>query len=285
MNYRHAFHAGNAADVLKHAVLARVLAWLGRKPAPLRVIDTHAGAGLYDLASREATRSPEWRDGIARIEDGDGLPDALAVFLKPYLAALAGVRARWGENAYPGSPLVAREMLRPDDRLVCCEISGDAAGSLRAALGRDRRVRVLEIDGYNGWKAQIPPPERRGVVLVDPPFEAADEFARVLAGLKEAARRWPTGTQLVWYPAKDPALVGRFLDAVAELPLAETLRLELHVAAPGSRPGLTGSGLLVVNPPWTLLAEAEAALPSLAGRLALGRGACGIVETVVPESA
>jgi 23S rRNA (adenine2030-N6)-methyltransferase len=284
MNYRHAFHAGNAADVLKHAVLARVLAWLGQKPAPFRVVDTHAGAGLYDLASDEAARSPEWRDGIARLAAGDALPEALAGFLQPYLEVVGRMRARHGEAAYPGSPLVAREMMRPDDRLVCCETRAEDAGSLRAALGRDRRAKVLEIDGYNGWKAFIPPPERRGMVLVDPPFEAADEFSRVLAGLKDATRRWPTGTMLVWYPAKDAALVGRFLAAASELPLAETLRLELHVAAPGSRPGLTGSGLLVVNPPWTLRAEAQAALPLLAGRLALGRGACGIVETLVPES-
>ena len=181
MNYRHAFHAGGPADVVKHAVLARILVHLCNKPAAFRVIDTHAGAGLYDLRGPEATRSPEWRDGIARLLaapiDGEA-----AALLAPYLDAVRALNPGGELAAYPGSPVVARALLRSQDRLVACELEPSAAAALAHNLGGDRRAKAIAIDGWTALNAYVPPPERRGVVLIDPPFEATDEFSRLARG-------------------------------------------------------------------------------------------------------
>lgn len=281
MNYRHIYHAGNFADVMKHAVLARVVAYLRQKPAPFRVLDTHGGIGLYDLAAPEAERTGEWRDGIARL-DAD-LPPALAGFLAPYRDAVAAIRVRHGAGVYPGSPLVARELLRPGDGLTVTELHPEDAAALKRCFDADRLVKVIELDGWLALKSFLPFRERRGLVLIDPPFEAPDEFRVLARGLAEAHARAATVTYLLWYPVKDAAAVGRFLNTVAGLGIRKILRAELAVADPAAASGLAASGLVVINPPWTLHDELHEALPLLARTLARGPGAAARVEWLVGE--
>src|SRR6201995_5302782 len=187
MNYRHAFHAGNIADVLKHVVLARILVHLGEKAAAFRVIDTHAGAGRYDLTSTQAERTGEWRDGIGRLWAAE-FADDIRGLLAPYLAAVAAANGAGALRYYPGSPLIALSLMRPQDRLVACELEPRAAAVLAASLSRDRRARAGPIDGWVALIAYVPPQERRGVVLTAPPYEAKDEFARLADALTAAHR-------------------------------------------------------------------------------------------------
>jgi 23S rRNA (adenine2030-N6)-methyltransferase len=282
MNYRHAFHAGNFADVLKHAVLARMLVHLRRKERPFRVIDTHAGRGVYDLSGEEACRTGEWRDGIGRLVGGPSvearpLGSLLSDFLAPYLEAVAAFRAEHGHVSYPGSPAVARHFLRKEDHLLAVEAQAQEFAVLARLLSRGRRAKALNLDGFTAWEAFLPPKERRGLVIVDPPYEAPDEFARVASGLETALGKWPSGSTLIWYPVKDDALVGRFIDRLAELPLGENAWcVAFEVGARANSPeGLSACGLVLINPPWTLPGELKAALLPLAAILSRGPGAKG----------
>src|SRR5437868_3009455 len=215
MNYRHAFHAGNFADVLKHIVLTRILLYLQEKPAAFRVIDTHAGAGRYDLTGSEAERSGEWRTGIARIMQARFSEKALPL-VAPYLDIVRAFNAKAELKAYPGSPLIARALLRPQDRLTACEIEPGARKALIDALRRDTQARVVDLDGWTALNAFVPPNERRGLVLIDPPFEAKDEFERLADGFGEAFRKWPTGSYLIWYPVKSRRAADLLARYVAE---------------------------------------------------------------------
>ena len=270
MNYLHAFHAGNFADVLKHAVLARVLVYLTRKESPFRFIDTHAGAGRYDLASAEAKRSPEWREGIARVLESPP-PAPVAELMRPYLEALGRRGAEGLPAAYPGSPAIAQALMRAQDRIALCEANPDERAALVAALGRDRRLSIVGTDGYVALNAYLPPKERRGLVLIDPPFEAPDEAERVARALERALGKWPTGTLIAWRPIRDARADSHFLNSVAALGAPNILRLELDVGAgPAGAHGqepLARAGLLVVNPPHTLIGEARTFLPWLAQTL------------------
>ena len=185
INYRHAFHAGNFADVLKHAVLARILVYLSRKESPFRFIDTHAGAGRYDLKSEEAKRSPEWRDGIARVLTARP-PAPVAELLRPYLQAVGPYDAEGRPLSYPGSPAIAQTLMRPQDRIALCEANPNEREALIAALGRDGRLSIVGTDGYVALNAYLPPKERRGIVLIDPPFEAPEEAGAVERALERA---------------------------------------------------------------------------------------------------
>ncbi len=265
MNYRHAFHAGNFADVMKHLALTRILAHLLKKDAPFRVIDTHAGIGLYDLATDEATRTGEWREGVGRLEEP--FEPAVEDVLGEYRAVLAAVRERFGETAYPGSPAILREMLRPKDRGILVELHPADHEVLAERYHQVANLKALHLDGWTALGAMIPPREKRGLVLVDPPFEEPGEMDRLVAELRRAVEKWPTGIFAAWYPVKDLRAVDRSLAPLAGFP-RPVLRLELHVERPNDPAKLTGSGLVVVNPPWTLKAEMETALPALAGRLA-----------------
>jgi 23S rRNA (adenine2030-N6)-methyltransferase len=259
MNYRHAFHAGNFADVLKHAVLVRILTHLGEKAAPFRVVDTHAGAGLYDLAAEPATRTGEWRDGIGRLMDAD-LPDDVRALLAPYLAVVRAANPGGGLRRYPGSPLIALGLMRPQDRLVACELEPGAAAALAAHLRRDRRARAVEIDGWVALNAYVPPKERRGVVLIDPPYEEKDEFARLAEALAVAQRKWATGIFLLWYPLKERSGPDRLAAALRPGAAAriapKVLRVEIEWT-PMASGRLSGAGLIVVNPPWRLAEELQ----------------------------
>lgn len=270
MNYRHAYHAGNFADVVKHIVLARLIAYLQRKDKPFRVIDTHAGIGLYDLSSVEAQKTGEWRDGIGRLMRGalDGQAAALAA---PYLEAVRAVNPPGGPQegppgeltAYPGSPLLARHLLRRQDRLTALELHPQDAARLKELFAGDVQVRVIELDGWLALGAHLPPKERRGLVLVDPPFEAEGEFGRLAQGLKTAHRRWPGGVYALWYPIKDRAAVAAFRRGLAESGVPKLLDVVFETRPPSGQNRLDGCGLVVANPPFTLEGELRVLLPAL----------------------
>jgi 23S rRNA (adenine2030-N6)-methyltransferase len=270
MNYRHAFHAGNFADVVKHAVLTRVLVHLCGKPAAYRAIDTHAGAGLYDLAGPEAARSGEWRGGIERLL-GARTDENLRSLLAPYLNAVAACNPPGRLTTYPGSPALVRGFLRPQDRLVACELEPNAAAALKRHFANDRRVKPIAIDGWTALNAYVPPKERRGLVLIDPPFEQGGDFSRLAQGLELAHHKWASGTYLLWYPIKareEPDALARRLRRSG---IGKVLRAEISIApriAPPAESRLAGCGLIVVNPPWTLEQELQVMLPGLAAILA-----------------
>ena len=266
MNYHHEFHAGNFADVFKHAVLCRILHYLRAKPAAFRIIDTHAGAGLFDLASSEASRSGEWHDGIEKLLAAP-LPQAVAELLSPYLEVVSALNERGQLRVYPGSPALARAWLRPQDRLVACEIEPKTGAVLTRNLQGDSRIKTLTLDGWVALNAYVPPIERRGLVLVDPPFEADNDFARLSAGLAEAHRKWPTGIYALWYPIKGRREPDALAKRLRRLDLAKMLRAEILVAPVSDPTRLNGAGMILVNPPWTLERELSALLPALASTL------------------
>jgi 23S rRNA (adenine2030-N6)-methyltransferase len=272
MNYRHAFHAGNFADVHKHVVLSRVIAHLQRKPTPIRIIDTHAGAGLTDLTGPEASQTGEWHDGIERLRAAAFSADVRAL-LRPYLDAVARFNPVGRLVAYPGSPLLATTWLRSRDRLLACELQPDVAQSLAQNLKGETRATAVSIDGFTALAAFLPPKERRGVVLIDPPFEVPGEFARLADGLLKAHRKWPTGIYLLWYPIKEPNQTKAFAAKIVRLKVPKILRAELKITGASDQDQLLGSGLLIVNPPWTLESELKNLLPALT--LALRRDAGG----------
>jgi 23S rRNA (adenine2030-N6)-methyltransferase len=282
MNYRHAFHAGNFADVIKHIVLVRTLTYLQEKPAAFRVIDTHAGAGLYDLTGSEAQRGGEWLTGIARLMQAR-FSDDVQKLVGPYLDIVRAFNSPGKLERYPGSPLIARALMRPQDRLVACEMEAVARKSLINALRRDEQARVVDLDGWTALPAFVPPNERRGLVLIDPPFEARDEFARLADGFAAAFGRWPTGSYILWYPVKERRATDALVHAVARTAAAKlssdkVLRIEFSVAPQVADARLVSAGLIIVNPPWTLAAELRTILPELEKPLGLGGAARFRVE-------
>jgi 23S rRNA (adenine2030-N6)-methyltransferase len=272
MNYRHAYHAGNFADVMKHAVLARVLTHLHDKPAAFRVIDTHAGAGLYDLGGVEAGKTLEWRDGIGRLIDAK-LDEPARTLLAPYLDAVRALNPAGTLTVYPGSPALTQSLLRPQDRLIACELEPQAAAALSRQLRGDTRAKAIAIDGWTALTAYVPPNERRGLVLVDPPFEQPQELSRLAQGLAAAHRKWTTGCYLLWYPIKEAAEITAFVRKLSRLDIAKTLRIELFPEISTDDKGLRGSGLIAVNPPWRLYEELEMLLPAL-GRVLSRAATC-----------
>lgn len=283
MNYRHAYHAGNFADVFKHVVLTRVLAYLAQKAAALRFIDTHAGEGIYDLAGEAAEKTAEWRVGIGRLLSGDmPVPANVEPLLAPYLALVEHEVAR---HIYPGSPALAAALLRKQDRMIFCDAHPAAAATLTSHLGRDKRAKIIEIDGFMGLGAFVPPVERRGLVLIDPPFESRDEFDHILGGLETALKKWPTGTYMVWFPIKDRNAVTFFYrqlgDVIAQTGIAkDTLCLELWIDAIERDGPLAGNGLALINPPYVLEAEARLILPYLTQALAVSRDAGHLLKAL-----
>lgn len=269
MNYRHAFHAGGFVDVMKHVTLTRLVEYLKLKPAAFRVIDTHAGTGLYSLTGEEARRSPEWLDGIGKLLDAS-LPDPVQSLLAPYLDVVAAQNRNGTLARYPGSPLVARTLFRPQDRLSALELHPADYRKLRDLFAGDVQVRVTELDGWLALNAYVPPKEKRGLVLVDPPFEEPGEWGRMVEGLGKAHRKWATGIYLLWYPLKEPREVNGFVADLKATGIARMLRAELTVA-PAVAGTLYGSGLIVVNPPYTLEGELRIVLPALAEVLQQGK--------------
>ena len=270
MNYRHAFHAGNHADVLKHVVLLALCDALTAKPTPCFALDTHAGRGLYALDGNSAQRTRESQDGIGRLmAEAPRQP-----LITRYLAAIKACRSVHGAHAYPGSPWLLAHALRGDDRITCCELQPEEAESLTSTFARDPRVAVHQRDGYAALKALLPPrigesKFARGLVLVDPPYEAQlDEFDAALAALREGLVRWPQGTFVLWYPIKLRRVLHSFYREAAKLQSKSTLLVELLVRPDDSPLRMNGSGLLVLNAPWQFdatLAPAVGLLRDLLG--------------------
>lgn len=284
MNYRHAFHAGSFTDVVKHAVLALAVDRLKAKDAAFCVVDTHAGIGRYDLDSPAARKTGEWKGGIGRLLACD--PQHLPGELRPYLGAVRALNGALGTTGlrwYPGSPRLVRSLLRRQDRLVACELHPEDAAALTALFARDPQVRVQQADGYTALKALLPPKERRGLVLIDPPFEVKDEFERIVRGLHQGYRRWATGHYVIWYPVKDRAPVAAFHAALAATGVTRILAVELLLRPADDPQRLNGCGLVLVNPPWPLEEKLRGLMPALAEILGAERGGGASVEWLVPE--
>src|SRR4051795_6162012 len=284
MNYRHAFHAGGFADVIKHIVLVRMLTYLQEKQAPFRVIDTHAGAGRYDLTGDEARRGGEWLTGIARVLQARFSENTLPL-VTGYLDIVRAFNPPGKLEAYPGSPLIARALLRPQDRLTACELEPGARRQLIGALRRDTQARVVDLDGWLALPAFVPPNERRGLVLIDPAFEEKDEFGRVAAGFEQAFAKWPTGSYMLWYPVKSRRAADDLVSAVAAnvaggAAPGKCLRLEFSIGPQVAGAPLASAGLLIVNPPWTLSGELKSILPEL--QKPLGQGGAGRFRLETP---
>lgn len=257
MNYRHAFHAGNFADVVKHLALVSILGHLRRKEAPFAAIDTHAGRGTYDLAGSEAQRTGEAAEGITRLRGLSGGPAALADYLQ-----LASDSAK-----YPGSPLLMAKLLRPQDRLVAIEKHPDDAAALTEVLSPFRKARVETADGYTRLTALMPPPERRGVVLIDPPYEVADDFEAAARAFAAAHRRFSTGVYVIWFPVKSPAEANGFCGEVLAAGPAKALRIDVVRQRETVEGRLSAAGLLVINPPWQFEEEMRQCLALVLPRL------------------
>ena len=268
MNYRHAFHAGNHTEVFKHAVLTLVLEQLLLKPAPIAVLDTHAGIGLYDLTSEPAQKTREYEQGVARIA-GRELESA------PTYAGIIDAMNPSGLTAYPGSPQIVRQLLRDQDRLIACELHPFDAATLKARYRDDRQVSVHHRDGYEAIGALLPPAERRGLVFIDPPFEQKDEASQMAGALTLGLQRWSTGVFMAWYPIKG-RMAGEILaDAADAAPFPKALRAEF-LAYPRDEQTLAGGGLIICNSPWKLDEKLTALCQELSGLLGDGRASWSV---------
>ncbi len=283
MNYRHAYHAGNFADVVKHAVLARIVEYLKQKEKAFRIIDTHAGVGFYDLASEEAGKTDEWRGGIGRLLDVKVAPE-IANLLKPFLDAVRAMNPTGTLGFYPGSPLIARHLLRKQDRLSAIELHPADVATLKERFADDFQTRVIELDGWLALGAHLPPKEKRGLVLVDPPFEKEGEFDRLIDGLVKAHRRWPGGIYALWYPVKDRSAANRFRTGLVATGIPKILDIRFDIRPPSPESRLDGTGMIIVNPPFRLEAELRTLLPALKVVLAESPQAKWTVEWLAGEA-
>lgn len=263
MNYRHAYHAGNFADVMKHTVLTLLIDYLKRKDKPFRVIDTHAGIGLYDLSSDEAQRTGEWLGGIGALREAK-LSEREASIVSHLFSAVESVNAEGELRFYPGSPLVTRHLLRKQDRLTAIELHPEDTATLRARFEGDFQTRVIELDGWLALGAHVPPKEKRGIVLVDPPFEKEGEFDRLLSGLQKAYRRWPGGIYALWYPMKNQKEVKAFRKGLVDSGIPDILDITLEVSPVQADAKLSATGMVVVNPPYILQEQLRVILPAFA---------------------
>lgn len=290
LNYRHAFHAGNFADVVKHVALALCFDRLNAKEAPYRYIDTHSGIGLYDFEGDEAGRSPEWKDGVGRVWDAErGASAEVRAALAPWLNVIRRLNTI-GLQHYPGSPVIAAEMMRKDDAIRLCELHPESAVLLREAMGRDKRVKIEERDGFDALPAYLPPPERRGLILIDPPFEAGTsgrklDFEWMLTAALKAVKRWPLGTYVFWRPIKDLKAVQQFDSELASMLIEQggvapekLLVADLWVRAIGEGK-LSGAGVVIVNPPYGVEQHLRVVLPWLCDLMSQGPGAGWRLET------
>ncbi len=280
MNYRHAYHAGNHGDVLKHIALTRLLFALAKKDKPFRVIDAYAGAGLYQLDGVEAGKTREWAGGVGKLE-APFAPEVEAL-LVPYRQILIDLNQGSRERLYPGSPEIALRMMRPGDRLVANELHPDDHALLAANYSRERRVTVTQLDAASCVKANLPPTERRGLILIDPPYEQPGEAEKAAKMLAEGLKRFSTGIFMLWYPVKAKGEEAFLAEAARTLAVSGTLKAELYIREPFRQGGLAGSGLIIVNTPWKLDEELSLILPALGERLGIGEWGRGAVEWLVP---
>lgn len=257
--YRHLFHAGNFADVTKHVILVALLESLQRKETPFAILDTHGGIGRYALDSAEAQKNREFADGIGRLWNRGDAPESVA----SYLALVKRFNGAGELHLYPGSPRIARDYLRPQDRLVVTELNPHDHATLKEEFAGDGQVSVHLQDAYQGLKAFLPPREKRGLVLIDPAFELRDEYERLVQGVTQAWKRWPTGIYAIWYPIQSQSLVTRLHEAIKNSGIRKVLCADLTKRPADQRSGLNGSGMLIINPPWQLETTLETALAYL----------------------
>lgn len=270
MNYRHIYHAGNFADVFKHIVLILTADYLHKKEKPFFALDTHAGLGKYDLYSEQASKTGEAAQGVAKLYATDHRE--LPAIIRRYFSFFPRYNRDKDLRTYPGSPLILRDTLREQDRMVANELHPDDYKALRNTLGGDKRIKVTQEDAYLTLKAYLPPPERRGLVLVDPPFEVTNEFELMAKGLAEAHKRWATGVYVLWYPIKDRSVVDAFHQSVKDLGIPDCKALDFILGEPEKEGGLFGCGLLTVNAPWTLTDDLNRVMPWLIDKLTDGQG-------------
>jgi 23S rRNA (adenine2030-N6)-methyltransferase len=269
MNYRHIYHAGNFADVFKHIVLMLCIDYLKQKEKPFFLLDTHAGVGRYNLESEQAEKTREASDGIARLwAERSNLPETLI----RYVTLIKRYNRSGDLRIYPGSPLIMKDMMRAGDRMIANELHPEDVHALRQALGGNDGVKVERMDGYRAWKAFVPPVERRGLVLVDPPFEARDEFELMMEGLRQAYKRWATGIYALWYPIKDIKAVRAFHEEVRASGIPDCRALDFYLRREMDETILNGCGLLIVNAPWTLVEQMDELMPLLIDWLTGGQG-------------
>jgi 23S rRNA (adenine2030-N6)-methyltransferase len=281
LSYQHGFHAGNYADVLKHLVLVNILDYMTQKDKPLLYVDTHAGAGGYALESAQSQKTAEYRQGIARVWHNADAPEAMA----GYLAAVQAFNASAGASDlgfYPGSPWIAQHLLRPTDRMQLFELHPKEYALLQQAITVRRGIELAQLDGFSRLLAVLPPKERRGLVLIDPPYELKTDYEQVVSALCQAHKRFATGTYAVWYPVVERARIVQMERALVASGIRAIDRYELAIAPDTRGRGMTASGMIVINPPWRLKAQMEAVLPWLTACLAQGQGAYRI-DTWVGE--
>ncbi|WKV49009.1 23S rRNA (adenine(2030)-N(6))-methyltransferase RlmJ [Dickeya fangzhongdai] len=279
LSYRHSFHAGNHADVLKHTVQSLIITALKEKDKPFLYLDTHSGAGRYQLQSEHAERTGEYLDGIGRIWQRDDIP----VELEPYMQVVRSYNSGDKLRYYPGSPLIARQLLREQDKIHLTELHPTDFPLLRQEFLRDDRARVMREDGYQQLKAQLPPLSRRGLILIDPPYELKTDYQAVVKGIQEGYRRFATGVFTLWYPVVLRQHIKRLLKDLEDTGIRRILQIELAVLPDSDRHGMTASGMIVINPPWKLESQMKSVLPWLHQALVPGGTGHTRVEWVVPE--
>ncbi|GKW12847.1 MULTISPECIES: 23S rRNA (adenine(2030)-N(6))-methyltransferase RlmJ [Pectobacterium] len=279
LSYRHSFHAGNHADVLKHTVQSLIITALKEKEKPFLYLDTHAGAGRYQLSGEHAERTGEYLDGIAKIWQRDDIPAEL----EPYMQAVRTYNHNGQLRYYPGSPLIARQLLREQDKLHLTELHPSDFPLLRNEFQKDARTKVSRDDGYQQLKSQLPPLSRRGFVLIDPPYELKTDYQAVVKGIKEGHKRFGTGVFALWYPVVLRQHIKRMLKELEATGIRNILQIELAVLPDSDRYGMTASGMIVINPPWKLAAQMKSVLPWLHNVLVPEGTGHTLVEQIVPE--
>lgn len=279
LSYRHSFHAGNHADVLKHTVQSLIIESLKEKEKPFLYLDTHAGAGRYQLTSAQAERTGEYLEGIARIWQQDDLPAELA----PYISAIEAVNRNGQLRYYPGSPLIAGHLLRPQDTLQLTELHPSDYPLLRGEFQKDPRATVTRGDGFLQLKAKLPPVSRRGLILIDPPYEMKTDYQDVVKGIAEGYKRFATGVYALWYPVVLRQQIKRMIHALEETGIRRIMQIELAVRPDSDHRGMTASGMIVINPPWKLEQQMTTLLPWLHQKLVPEGYGHATVSWIVPE--
>lgn len=279
LSYRHSFHAGNHADVLKHIVQTLIIESLKEKEKPFLYLDTHAGAGRYQLTNAHATRTGEYLEGIARLWQQEEVPELIL----PYLEAVGSLNISDELRYYPGSPLLAAKLLREQDLLMLTELHPTDFPLLRTEFSRDKRVRVCREDGFGQLKSKLPPASRRGFALIDPPYELKQDYSAVVKGIVEGYKRFATGTYAIWYPVVHRQQIKRMLKELEATGIRKILQIELAVKPDSDQLGMTASGMIVINPPWKLASQMASILPWLHKTLVPEGTGHTLVEWVVPE--
>ncbi|TYC55760.1 23S rRNA (adenine(2030)-N(6))-methyltransferase RlmJ [Rhodobacterales bacterium] len=282
MNYRHVYHAGNIGDVLKHIVLSRLICYFQLKDKPFRLVDTHAGIGLYDLSLPETQKTGEWQQGIGKVLDAD-VPKAVAELIAPWLGAIEALNPEGGLNRYPGSPALARQLMRQGDRLTLTELHPEDFKVLAAQFAGDFQVKTIHLDGWLALGGFLPPKEKRGIVLIDPAYEVTDEFDRMTGAVIRGWKKWPTGTYALWYPMKDAWAIRKMHADFRTAGLRDVLTLELNAGKSGPETKMLGSGMTLVNAPYTLAQDMRTVLPWLCETLQQGPDASWNVSQLIDE--